>query len=116
MKMVNIETFKKMALTFEEVTQEPHFKKQSFRVRKKIFVTLDIANMRAVLKLSVIDQSAFCSFDKTIIYPVEGTWGKQGWTTLELLKIKKETLHDALTTSYCTVAPGTLAKKYLNKN
>jgi hypothetical protein len=44
---------------------------------------------RGLVKLSVIDQSVFCAFDKTIIYPVNNKWGKQGWTLVELKKIKK---------------------------
>jgi predicted DNA-binding protein (MmcQ/YjbR family) len=110
--MVEIETFRQLALSFEETTEEPHFKKQSFRVRTKIFATLDIDNQQAVVKLSEIDQAVFCSFDKAIMYPVEGTWGKQGWTIVALQKVRKEMLQDALTTSYCTVAPKKLAEQH----
>ena len=64
------------------------------------------------MKFSEIDQSAFSSFDKTIIYPVPNKWGKQGWTFVELNLINKETLLDALTTAYCSVAPKGLSEKY----
>jgi hypothetical protein len=56
------------------------------------------------LKLSPIDQSVFCAYDTSIIYPVSGTWGKQGWTIVELEKVPKSMLVDALTTSYHTVS------------
>ena len=107
--MVSIETFIKLAVSFPEVLQQPHFEKESFRVNKKIFATVDIENKRVVVKFSETDQSVFCAFDKTIIYPVSGEWGKQGWTIIELKKIKLSMLNDALTTSYCTVAPPKLA-------
>ena len=42
-----------------------------------------------MVKLSVIDQSVFCAFDETIIYPVPGGWGRQGATMINLKKVKK---------------------------
>jgi predicted DNA-binding protein (MmcQ/YjbR family) len=110
--MISISTFRQLALSFAETTEQPHFEKTSFMVNKKIFATLDENNNKAVVKLSAVDQSVFCAFDKTIIYPVPGKWGLQGWTMIELKKIKKEMLIDALTTSYCTVAPKKLTEKY----
>jgi hypothetical protein len=67
------------------------------------------------LKLSPVDQSAFCLFDKTVIYAVPNKWGKQGWTFVELRKVKKEMLMDALTTAFCAVAPKSLAQMYIDK-
>lgn len=40
--MVSIEAFRKLALSFPEVTEEPHFEKTSFRVKGKIFATYDL--------------------------------------------------------------------------
>lgn len=102
--MVGLKTFKKLALAFESAVEQPHFDKPSYRINKKIFATLDQKNQRATLKLSQIDQSVFCSFDKSIIYPVTGTWGKHGWTIIELDKVPKSMLVDALTTSFLTVS------------
>ena len=110
--MVSIETFSQLALSFEQVTEEPHFQKTSFRIKKKIFATLDTKAQKAVLKLSEIDQSVFCAFDKAVIYPVSGSWGKQGWTVIELKKVKKTMLRDALTCAYRSVAPKQLSEKY----
>lgn len=111
--MVSNQTFQQLALNFEEAVELPHFEKSSYRVNKKIFATLDIKNSRVVVKLSTVDQSVFCAFDKTILYPATGKWGLQGWTVIELKKIKKAMLLDALTTSYCNVAPKKFAEKYL---
>jgi len=110
--MVSIEAFRKLALTFDEAVEHPHFEKPSFRVRKKIFATLDQKNNTVTLKLPEIEQSVFCSFNKSVIYPVNGTWGKQGWTIVDLKKVRKEMLQDALTVSYCNVAPKGLSEKY----
>jgi hypothetical protein len=114
--MVSIKTFKIAALSFPETEEVPHFENTSFRVKKKIFASLAEKEKRACLKFSEIDQSAFCSFDKTVIYPVPNKWGKQGWTYIDLTKIKKETLMDALTTAFCTVAPKKISDGLLHKH
>ncbi len=110
--MVSIETFRKLALAFEGADEQPHFEKTSFRINKKIFATLDMKNNRACIKLSVVNQSVFCAYDIAIIYPVPNKWGKQGWTFVELKKVRKDFFLDALTCSYCEVAPKKLAEKY----
>ena len=98
--MVSIKNFKELALSFPETVERPHFEKTSFRVKSKIFATLSGETSLAVVKLSEIDQSVFCSFDISIIYPVDNKWGKQGWTVINLKKVRKDMLMDALTTAY----------------
>jgi len=105
--MVSIENFRKLALAFENVTEEPHFEKTSFRVNKKIFATFDEKKQHAVLKLNEIDQSVFCASSEMIFYPIPNKWGKQGWTIVELLKVRPEMFEDALLHSY----QNTISKK-----
>ncbi|MEW5797573.1 MAG: MmcQ/YjbR family DNA-binding protein [Bacteroidota bacterium] len=105
--MISSQLFRTMALSFHGSEEMPHFEKTSFRVKKKIFATLDEKNKKAVVKLSVVDQSAFCAFDPTIIYPVPRGWGKQGWTVIDLTLVTKTTLKDVLTTAYKTVTAKT---------
>lgn len=107
--MVTLDTLRNLALSFPEATEEPHFEKSSFRVKKKIFATYDDKNKRACIKLSEIDQDVFASADRATIYPVGNKWGKQGWTIIEMKKVNKELFTDALTTAYCEVAPKKLA-------
>ncbi|MBK8086700.1 MAG: MmcQ/YjbR family DNA-binding protein [Chitinophagaceae bacterium] len=102
--MISTETFRQLSLTFPEATEEPHFEKTSFRIKKKIFATLDLKNNIACVKLSATDQDVFCLIDKEIIYPVPNKWGQQGWTLINLAKIKKPLLTDVLTTAYHEVA------------
>ena len=98
--MVSIEAFRKLAMSFPDATEEPHFEKTSFRINKKIFATFDEKNNRAVLKLNEIDQSVFCASSEMIFYPVPNKWGKQGWTIVELSKVRPEMFEDALIRSY----------------
>jgi predicted DNA-binding protein (MmcQ/YjbR family) len=114
--MVTIAAAKKAALSFPEATEHPHFENIAFKVKGKIFATLNSKENRVCIKLSAIDQSVFTSFDTTIIFPVPNKWGKQGWTLLNLKKVKKELFMDALTTAYCQVAPPKLATKYLDSS
>ena len=107
--MITVVAFQKLANTFPEVEVAPHFEKISFRVRKKIFATLDVPNKRVCMKLSEVDQSVFSTKDKTIVYPVPNKWGKTGWTFFELSKVNKNLCLDALQTAYCEVAPKSLA-------
>jgi len=113
--MVTVEAVRRLALSFPETDEHPHFDRKAFRVKKKIFATISEKDETLNLKLSLIDQSVFCAFDKTVIYPVPGGWGLKGATTVNLKKVKKSMLKDALTTAYCTVAPPKLAQVFLSK-
>ena len=98
--MVTIETFRQMALAFPDAVELPHFDRASFSINKKIFATLDEKKKIAVLMFSPLEQSVFCAFDKTIIYPVPGGWGLKGATIFEMQKMKKAMMHDALQVVY----------------
>jgi len=108
--MVTIATLRKIALSFPETSEEPHFEKTSFRVKKKIFATYDDKTKRACIKLSEINQDVFSLVDKTIIFPLDNKWGKQGWTLIEMKKVNKDLFLDAITTAYCEIAPLKLAE------
>jgi predicted DNA-binding protein (MmcQ/YjbR family) len=107
--MVDENTFSKLALSFPETKEQPHFDKRSFRIAKKIFATLDTKNKIACIKLSTADQDVFCLFDTSIIYPVPNKWGLQGWTFINLKKVRKTMCADALAMAYKHVAPVKLA-------
>jgi predicted DNA-binding protein (MmcQ/YjbR family) len=98
------ENFRNIAMSFPDAVEMPHFEKASFRVKKKIFATLDEKNEKACLKLSVSEQDLFSLYDKSVIYPVPNKWGKQGWTFVELAFVKEEMLMDAVTSAYKNVA------------
>ena len=105
--MVSIATFRTLVLSLPGVSEEPHFEKTSFRIKKKIFATYDPARNQACIKLSVVDQDVFAIAGKGAIYPVDNKWGKQGWTIIELKKVRKDVFADALFTAYSGVAPAT---------
>jgi len=103
--MVSLKTARQLALSFEGAEEQPHFEKPSYRIKKKIFLTLDEKNNRACIKLAEIEQDIFCTIDKQMIYPVPNKWGQQGWTLIALKFIKKQLFQEALTASFINVAP-----------
>ncbi|MCW3120371.1 MAG: MmcQ/YjbR family DNA-binding protein [Chitinophagaceae bacterium] len=113
--MVTLSEARTKALALPEVEEKSHFERPDFRIRKRIFAVLHENKNAMVIKLSAIDQDVFCSFDKEIIHPVSGGWGKQGWTHINLKKIKKSMFTDALTTAWKTVAGTKLTDKYFRK-
>ncbi|WP_231427578.1 MULTISPECIES: MmcQ/YjbR family DNA-binding protein [Pedobacter] len=101
--MADLETFKQFSLSFPNTVEAPHFEKTSFRVKGKIFATLNIDQKLANLKFSIADQQQFCALSKSI-YPVNGSWGKSGWTSIEIENLRDELLLEALESAYNEVA------------
>lgn len=109
--MVSNKQFRQLALAYPEAAELPHFENISYRIGKKIFATLDEKKRKACLKLSVAEQDIF-THDNSVLYPVPNKWGKQGWTFVELEKVKKEILYAALTYAFNTVAPKKLRGQF----
>jgi hypothetical protein len=113
--MVTIDQARKAALSLPEAEEKNHFGKPDFRVRNKIFAVIHEDKTYMMVKLTPLDQNVFCSFDKEVIFPVPGGWGRGGATFVNLKKIKKGMLTDALTTAWKTVAPKKMVEKYFSK-
>jgi len=97
--MVDIETARQIALSLPGTTEQDHFGKPAFKV-KRIFSTLWIPERRMMVTLSPVDQSVFHSFDPTIFYPVPNKWGLKGATFVELNKVRENMLRDALSLAW----------------
>lgn len=98
--MITTKKVRELALSFENTEELPHFELISFRVKGKIFATMDEKVNRVCLMLTPIDQSVFCAFDQTIIYPVPNKWGQKGATYVELKKVRVDLFKDALKQAY----------------
>jgi len=48
--MVDLETARKLCLSFQDVIEYDHFDKPAYKVKKKIFATLWLDEKRAVVK------------------------------------------------------------------
>ncbi len=98
--MPTLDEVVKIAGSFAHVTQVPHFDKIAFKVKSKIFVTIDAKADRICVKLSPIDQNVFCSFNPEVIHPVPNKWGKHGWTLAYLQELPYDLLTDFLCCAY----------------
>ena len=99
---MEFETFRSIALSLVGVEEKLHFEKTFFRVKSKIFATLEIATGLACLKLHLDEQTKWCQIDRSI-YPVENYWGTKGWTDVNLSQLEEGVIVDVLTEAYHTV-------------
>ena len=113
--MITIDQVRKIALSLPEVEEKPHFHLKSFRVNNKIFATIHADKSYIMVTLTPVDQSVFCSFNKEMIFPVPGGWGRKGATFIDLKKVKRSMLVDALTTAWKTKVPAKLVEKHFGK-
>lgn len=104
-------SFRALALSFEDAIEKPHFEITSFCVGKKIFATLNAAENCATLRLPELQQDAIISLNGEAFYPVPNKWGARGWTHVNLKKVKKGILADALAVAY----EGVVQKKITRK-
>jgi predicted DNA-binding protein (MmcQ/YjbR family) len=98
-----------VALALPNTTEQPHFERTSFRVKKKIFLTIDPEGLFAVVKLTEAEQDIFKIASKGTVLPVDNKWGKQGWTKVDLKNVDRELFFEVLNASYQNVI-GTLTK------
>ncbi|HLO46065.1 MAG TPA: MmcQ/YjbR family DNA-binding protein [Leadbetterella sp.] len=109
--MPSLIEFNTLALSLPEVSIEPHFEKVSFRVKKKIFATLNEKESRATLKFTPDEQEMFCKINQEAIFPVPNKWGKMGWTHLKYELLSSEIIEELLKVAYSNIAPQNLKGK-----
>ena len=102
--MVSLESCKSIALSFPETSEQPHFEKNSIRINKKIFITLDSKRQIVTVKLTAKSQDLFSLFDPKIVYPVPNKLGLQGWTIVELNLIELDFLKEIIEEAFQTVS------------
>ncbi len=105
------EDVRRIALDLPGATEKSHFDKPDFRVRDRVFATLP-EDGNAVVKLTRDQQELMCASEPAVFQPVNGGWGKQGWTRLMLGSADEKTLRSALVTAWRNTAPITLRKAF----
>ena len=99
--MITEHIFTEMALSFPGTEQTPHFDRLGFRVKgKRMFATYLSSNNTANVFLTPSEQKLFCKMQPAGIYPVPNKWGEKGATTLELARLPKELVMEALLSAY----------------
>ncbi len=100
--MVTNQQVRELALALPGASEQGHFGKPSFRVGKKIFATLHEDDRRAVLKFPVPDQQALVAMEPEVYET--GGWAHQGWTLVNLKRVRKARFVDQLELAWSQVA------------
>ncbi len=101
-----------LALLLPEVIEGAHMGHPDFRVGGKIFATLWIDEDRVVVKLTPEVQAVLTEAEPSVFEPISGSWGRRGWTNVDLVEADEETLRSALLAAWRTVAPPGLVAEY----
>ena len=95
--------FRKLALSFADTEEAPHFERCAFKVTgKRIFATMleSTGSVNIVLKPEA--QQDFLA-QTEFIYPVPNKWGLKGWTTFEIKHLDADVVRQALASAYSDV-------------
>jgi predicted DNA-binding protein (MmcQ/YjbR family) len=101
---------RRIAMSLEGTTEAPHFDRAAFKVAR-IYVTLAADGKSANLKLAPDEQEFKCLLMPEALAPIANAWGKQGWTTATLSKLKAAELRDLLETAWRHALAKTKAKR-----
>ena len=109
---MNIEDFRRIALSMPEAVESSHMGHPDFRVGGKIFATLWPDEGWGNLKLTPEQQHDFVHDEPEMFVPVKGGWGRQGATSVRLEKANEATLRRAMITAWRNTAPKKLAERF----
>jgi hypothetical protein len=101
---------RRLALALPEAAEADHHGIPSFRVRGKIFCTLNIARSRMMVKLDPEDQRNLAEGHPGVVEPVPGYWGRKGSTFVAYALAQSALIETLLEMAWTQVAPAKLAK------
>jgi hypothetical protein len=107
--MATATDLQRIALSLAGTTEAPHFDRVAFKAAR-IYATLASDRRTANLKLSPEEQEFKCMLAPDAFSPVPNAWGRQGWTTVTLAKIKVAELKDVLETAWRHAIPTSRSK------
>ncbi|HTX38872.1 MAG TPA: MmcQ/YjbR family DNA-binding protein [Bryobacteraceae bacterium] len=103
--------FRRLALALPEATEGAHMGHADFRVRNKIFATLDHTETLGMVKLNPEQQHELVKAQPEIFVPVKGGWGRRGATHVRLEVAEESSLVQALRTAWRNTAPKSLVAR-----
>src|SRR5260370_35586367 len=93
--MTDAADFRRIALSFESVTEYQHFDRRAFKARVT-FATLAPDESTANMKFASDEQALKCAVAPDAFAPIENAWGRQGWTRATLAALSEAELRAAL--------------------
>ena len=99
MSMATGSDLRRLALALEGTSEAPHFDRAAFKVART-YVTLAADGKTANFKFTPDEQEFKCMMAPEAFAPVPKGWGRMGWTTATLSKMKVAELKAALEMAY----------------
>lgn len=90
------EDVRALARMLPETVEGAHSGNPDFRVGGRVFATLWVEEARVVLRLRPSLQAALCEAEPDLFTPLDGAWGRRGWTSLDLDGCAEESLREVL--------------------
>ncbi|MGI9113946.1 MAG: hypothetical protein DLM52_13200 [Chthoniobacterales bacterium] len=98
--------FRQLALSFPGAIESAHVGHPDFRVRGKIFATLEYPNENfGVLMLTPDAQQEAIGRHPDVFEPVAGGWGRRGSTQVRLSKARMPQLRRFMELAWARIAP-----------
>jgi hypothetical protein len=104
--------FRSLACSLPEATEGTHMGHADFRVRGKIFATLDASETVGMVKLTPEQQAIFVRTEPAVFQPVKGAWGRQGCTHVKLEGATEPAVRQAMIAAWRNTAPKRLAQQF----
>ena len=101
-----------LALMLPDVIAGVHMGNPDFRVHGRIFATLWTEEDRIVVRLTPVIQADLIEAEPEIFEPIPGSWGKRGWTNVDLNTADEAIIRGALLAAWKAVAPAYLVSKF----
>ena len=102
--MANAADFRRIALSFEDAQEYPHFDRRAFKARVT-FATLAPDELSANIKFAPDEQALKCTVAPDAFSAIDNAWGRQGWTRATLAALNEAELKAALETAWRHGAP-----------
>jgi hypothetical protein len=96
--------FRKLALKLPEAVESEHMGHPDFRVKGKIFATLNFEEDRGMVKLTPEQQAEYTAAQPDVFTSAAGAWGRQGCTLVQLADAKALSIRKALRDAWRNVA------------
>jgi len=104
--------FRKLALSLPEASESAHMQHPDFRVRGKVFATLEPDQEWGMVKLTPDEQASFLHAEPDVFKPASGAWGRGGCTIVRLGDADGATVREALIAAWRNTAPKKLVQQF----
>jgi hypothetical protein len=98
------------AMSLPEASEGDHFGRAAFKTAGKMFCTVGAEPAVMDIKLDPEDQANLAVAHPGVVEPVEGYWGRKGWTYVRYEAAEAALVEMLIRMSWAAVAPKRLLK------